>query len=250
MIYRQFLAMRKGLLWFLVIVAGVAAIGVATQVSQGHGHPQISLREVVMSSAWPCSMFAAVFGIGLANASRGPARIIWTLPAARWQLALQLLAIDAIGIAIALVVTCCVFYASFISMSGASGVHGSLDWGTPFVALSFLFAVYGWSAIIGVLLRRVAFRAVSFPLLLLWALFGQMGGVFGAILRAPIALNPFAILMNVSGTIELRAAGGNLIGQSLAWMAGGWEIPMLLGTGLVLCAATVVLWQRAEVLPA
>jgi hypothetical protein len=253
MIYREFLVMRKALLWYFGILIGLWIAGLALTITQQHtGDNNTDLGSIAVGGAWAVCVFAAIFGVALGNASREPARVLWVLPLERWKSALSVLAVDALGVAIAFVGST-ILAVSFFLVLGLflpSHLRGSIDWNVTFQSLLFVYAVYGWSAVVGMIGRRVAYVGIaSLPLLLMWMMFGSMGGVFGTALRAPIAANPFAVYTSgflVASPHEAPHLG--TIGQSLLWMANGWETPILAATALVACAIAVVLWQRSEVL--
>ncbi len=254
MIYREFLVMRKALLWFFGILVALWILGLVMVLTQQHrGDNSTDLATMAVPSAWAVCIFASIFGVALGNASREPARVLWVVPSERWRSAMQILAVDALGMTVAFAGTMLVSVLFFVVLGLFMPAHlrGSFDWGITIQCLLFVYAVYGWSAVVGMLGRRVAYVGIaSLPLLLLWDAFGSIGGVFGAALRAPIAANPFAVFTSgqIIANTQVRPGQMGAIAQSLLWMGNTWEAPVLAATALVACALAVALWQRSEVL--
>jgi len=252
MIYREFLVMRKALLWFFAILLAFWILGLILVVTQhDRGNTSTDLNAIAVPGAWAVAIFAAIFGVALGNGSREPARVLWVLPSERWKSALQILAVDAVGIVIAFAGTVALSVLFFVALGLFTPVwmRGSIDWGITLQSLLFVYAVYGWSSFAGMLGRRVAYLGIaSLPFLLLWSSFAQMGGVFGAALRAPLAANPFAVYSSafVIANEHVRPDKMGAVLQSLQWMGSTWEAPVLAATALVACAIAVALWQRAE----
>lgn len=259
MIYREFLVMRKALLWFVGCTTASMLVFVAVQLSQYRSHLYTDLNELHVPVAWVVTVFAAIFGVALGNASRGPARVLWVLPAKRWTLALQIFAVDAVGIIVAyagVFVEAMLFFL-IMGLFEPVSIRGSIDWAAVALSLLFIYAVYGWSAAVGMLGRRVAYCGIaSLPLLLFWRMFAEAGGTFGEVLRAPIAANPYAVY-EISFSIQrarwaaihIESAPDRLL-RSLFWMGNTWEAPVLAMIAVLTCAIAVFLWQQAEVLNA
>jgi hypothetical protein len=256
MTYREFLVMRKALLWFIGCTTGLMLLMVIVQFSQYRGgNLSTDLNELHVPVAWVVTIFAAIFGVALGNASREPARVFWVLPSERWKLALQIVAVDAAGIVVAYagVLAAAVAFFLLAGLFEPANLRGSIDWAGVARSLVFVYAVYGWSALVGILGRRVAYCGLaSLPFLLLWTMFSNVRGAFGELVRLPILVNPFSVYA-MGFTLSHPATDlDKPMAHSLLRLAvaGGWETPILLATALLTCAIAVVLWQRAEVLSA
>jgi len=258
-IYRELLVMRKALLWYFGIVIGLSILALIMMATASHrGTDNTDLQGISVPCAWMALIFAAIFGVALGNASREPARVLWVLPADRLRSALEVVGVDLVASAVAYAGTIAVSYVFFIADGLVRPVihRGSIDWGLALEGLCLVWAVYGWSAVTGVLLRRIAYAGiVSFPFLLLWMMFGSMEGRFGELLRFPIATNPLAVFSNGFAVeaiathqfVPTHREMGEIV-ASLMWMGTTWETPLLLATAVAGCAIAVLVWRRAEVL--
>jgi hypothetical protein len=231
MIYRQFLVMRKALLWYAGILAGAAIFMIG---SIAMGNTQLCGDRTLLSSwaegsGMAAMIFAAIYGVGLGNASREGARIFWVLPQGRLRAGLALLGVDMAGVivavALAFVGTCVVFGVGLPMQNSDCRVVNDLGLQKLGIALGFPLAVYGWCTLTGMLLRRVAYMGVVFlPVGLLWMLFAQQPHILGRFLHSIAFANPFTI---------------NYAAASSVWQV--W--------GIVIVTLTIALslWQRAEV---
>ncbi len=68
--------MRKAVLWFVGITTAGTLVMAIVQLSQFRGHLSTDLNELHVPVAWVVTIFAAIFGVALGNASRGP----WETP--------------------------------------------------------------------------------------------------------------------------------------------------------------------------
>jgi hypothetical protein len=250
MIYREYLVMRKALLWFLGIFAALLLIGfIAGSVHTGPRDQNLS--ALVVASGWLAAIFASIFGVALGNGSREAARVLWVLPVARWKVALQTVAVDLAGSTVAFA---CVFamILAFLTFKGMPLKVETLQTAHPAdvaMALAMAYATYGWSALIGILGRRMAYAGVvALPALLIWMIMAQLHSSTFALLRVPAVLNPFAV--DVAG-LELASYAHHHfdldpIATSLQWLGTTWTIPVLGAILLATCALAVTLWQRAE----
>ena len=247
--------MRRAVLWFVGVTTAAMLIMVIVQVSQSRsGTLSTDLDELQVPVGWVVTVFAAIFGVALGNASRGPARVLWVLPVERWKLAVQTFAVDAVGIvaAYAGVFVGSILFFLIMGLFVPVQVRGSIDWGGVGQSLLFVYAVYGWSAMVGTIGRRVAYCGLaSLPLLLFWLMFAGAGGIFGRLLRAPIAANPYAVyqisleLRHARTFVGIQSNPDRLL-QSLFWIGSSWEAPVLVMIGLLTCGIAMLLWQRAE----
>jgi hypothetical protein len=231
MIYREFLVMRKALLWYTGILAAAAIFmigSIATGNTQLCGE-RTSLGAWAEGSGIAATIFAAIYGVGLGNASREGARVFWVLPQGRLRAGLGLLGVDMAGVvvavALAFVGTCIVFGVGLPMQHSDCRVINDLGLQKLGIAIGFPLAVYGWCAVTGMLLRRVAYMGVVFlPVGLLWMLLYQQPHMLGRFLRSIAFANPF--------TINYAAA------------SGVWQV---WGIVIVTLAIALALWQRAEV---
>jgi hypothetical protein len=228
-IYREFLVMRKALLWYFGIIAAVASVFIASiswrQTLMCGQHTTVS--SWLLSSAATAMVFTAIFGVGLGNASREGARIFWVLPQGRLRSGLALICVDLIAGVGALVIT---FIGSLIVMTAGIAIQhtscvvtNDLDVQKIAVAVGFPLAVYGWCTLTGMLLRRVAYMGVIFfPLGLLWLAFSQAENEVGDFLRSIAFANPFNMFKEMAA------------------------LP-LWGIAIATVTIALVLWQRADV---
>ena len=251
MMYREFLVMRKAVLWYAVVF--LAIVIVATIASAGkHSSTNTDLTGLVVPAGWCAAIFGAIFGVALGNASREPARIMWTLPTARWRSGLAIIGVDALGIVVAFIIPV-VAALAILGLEYARGcnviVRWNLDWYLLVVTFAFVYASYGWSVVLGIVGRSVPYLGiVSLPALLLWEALSGSNGWFGDALRAPIAANPYAILAAFQALGTIHRPVGNAMLEALAWMGTAWELPVLMATAVGTCAIAVVFWQRSQVL--
>lgn len=232
MIYRESLVMRKALAWFAGIVLAFMLIVPATSHSNS-----IDYAGIANGSAWLAAIFASVFGVALGNGSREAARVLWVLPAPRWVLALQVIAVDLLGATAAFA---CV-YVLLLAVAGLRfrmNPHGTLSATDIAMALAMVYGTYGWSTLVGMLGRRMAYCGTfALPALLIWMILAQSPSAMGAMLRAPLAANPFAVYN--AGLIPM---------PSLQWLGTTLATPVLTLIAVTTCGLAVALWQRAEVL--
>jgi hypothetical protein len=228
-IYRQFLVMRKALLWYFgIIVAAVAIfiVSVATRQTLMCGQNS-SLSGLLSVSSATAVIFPAIYGVGLGNASREGARVFWVLPQGRLRSALALICVDCLGSIAALAITfagtAIVMYVGIALQQTGCVVAKDLNAENIAVAVGFPLAVYGWTALTGMLLRRVAYMGIVFlPIGLIWLGVSHMHNDLGALLQSIAFANPFNML---------------------------WPMmPLQLwGIAIVTLAIALALWQRAEV---
>ncbi len=248
MIYREYLVMRKALAWYACIILVLALIDLAPFRTGG---VRLDYGDIAFSAGVFAGLFAWIFGVALGNGSREAARVLLVLPTERWKLALQVIAVDLAGATAAFVfqyvitllvvaITALHFRVEIRGFSGADII----------LALALTYATYGWSALVGMCGRRIAYCGlVAAPVLAIWMTVAQWPDRIGAILRAPIVANPFAVF---NATIAIRSweqhrYAIDTISSSLQWLGTTWETPVLLAIAAAACALAVVLWQRAQV---
>jgi hypothetical protein len=248
MIYREYLVMRKALAWYGGIVL---VLMLSNFIWHGTGDVRVSYGTVAAQSGSFAAIFAWIFGVALGNGSREAARVLWVLPASRLKLALQLIAVDLAGITVAFA---CEYAATlllflFAGLRVRAELQGTFDAGYILLSLALAFAVYGWSAVVGMLGRRMPYCGIiAAPALAIWLTIAQSPATIGAILRAPIVANPIAVF---NTSIALYAwhhqhAALDAVSTSLLWLGTTWETPVLAAIAVATCGLAVVLWQRAE----
>ena len=238
MIYREYLVMRKALAWFaaivltLMLIVPAARDGVAVSFNNA-----IGFADITNGAAWLAAIFASIFGVALGNGSRETARVLWVLPTSRWQLALQVIAVDLAGATVAFACVFALFPAVAWLRLGAS-LHGTLSATDIAMALVMVYATYGWSALVGMLGRRMAYAGIiALPLLMIWMIFALAQTPVATILRPLAIANPFAVY-----NAGLHAM------SPLQWLGTAWTTPVLVAIAVVTCGLAVALWQRAQVI--
>lgn len=249
MIYREYLVMRNALVWYAGIVLAIMLLNLIL-LHKGDG---VDYASIAVQSGSFAALFAWIFGVALGNGSREAARVLWVLPAERWKLALQVIAIDLAGITVAFA---CEFAAMLLLLTLGSlrftvQIHGTLSVASIVLALALAYAAYGWSALVGMLGRRVPYCGIiSAPALIIWMTVAQSPATIGAILRAPIVANPIAVFNTVMALGALRSHHSTLdaVSSSLQWLGTGWETPVLVAITVATCGAAIALWQRADLI--
>jgi len=252
MIYREYLVMRKGLVWFAGLLAIMLIIVVFSQSIEG----KVDYADIAAASGWLSAIFASIFGVALGNGSREAARMLWVLPTERWKAALQLIAVDLVGttVAFACVYFAFVFYLAFVGLHLRMGTMGTVSAADIAMALAMAYATYGWSALAGMLGRRVAYGGIiALPALMIWMILAQSQVTsIAAILRGPIVANPF-VVFNTALALSSWAHHRfplDTVASSLQWLGTASETPVLVAIAIVTCGFAVALWQRAQVLSA
>lgn len=248
MIYREYLVMRKALAWYASIVVVLAVI---TALMPPKGVTKLYYGDVAITAGAFAAAFGWIFGVALGNGSRQAARILWVLPAERWKIALQLIAVDLIGTTIAFAFAYLVELAPLATSGAKVQFLGTVSPADIFLTLGLAYATYGWSTIIGMVGRRVAyFGIIAAPALAIWLTVAESSAPIAQILRAPIVANPFAVFnmrlaMNASAQFH---SAFDRVTVSLQWLGTSWETPALFAIAAATCALAVVLWQRAQLI--
>lgn len=247
MIYREYLVMRKALAWFAGVLLVIILVGLISRVIQTTP-AETDYADIYVSSGWLAAIFGSIFGVALGNGSREAARVLWVLPAARWKLALQVIAVDLARTTVAFACA----YAVILSFLALADRHfttemlGRVSAAGIVMALAMAYATYGWSALAGMLGRRVPYCGIiALPALMVWMIFPQ-----SPILRAPMVANPF-VVFNSGLTLNSWAHHPftlDPVTSSLRWLGTDWATPVLLAIAVATCGLAVALWQRTEVI--
>jgi hypothetical protein len=248
MIYRELLVMRKALTWYFIVVFALcvwAVFWLWSYATPG-SHSSIDVGFITGPIAWSVSVFPAIFGVALGNGSREASRVLWTLPVARWVFALRTIAVDLGAIVVAFAGTFVLALLVFAAQGLRQPVElrASIDWASVATAIAFLFALYGWAALTGMLGRRVPYLGIAaYPFLLVWWIFSNARGPIGDLLRTPLILNPAAVF----ATVGYRRPDLGALGNAVVSLGPAWQFSTLAAIFVLTCAASVYLWQRAEV---
>jgi membrane-bound metal-dependent hydrolase YbcI (DUF457 family) len=237
MIYREYLVIRKALAWF----AGVLAI-VLVLVALSWRNGTSDYAGITVTSGWLAMLFASIVGVALGNGSREAARVLWVIPTERWKLALQVIAVDLAGVSVA-------FVLAFAGQGLTMNMRGTVGAADIVMAVVMAYAVYGWSAVLGMLGRRMAYCGViSLPVLIAWFSAAQSPNALGGVLRAPVLANPLAVFNTTLAINGWQNHHFSLdpVSLSLQWLGTSWETPVLVAISAATCAVAVAVWQRAE----
>ncbi|MEO9262883.1 MAG: hypothetical protein ABI282_02220 [Candidatus Baltobacteraceae bacterium] len=258
MMYRQTFVMRRAVAWFTALLGALffAAVGIQT-LSHNQSRVSMTLDDSIFFVCWAAGVFAVVYGAGLGNGSREAARVLWTIPKPRWKNALSVVFIDAMGLLCALVAGVLATYVVIALFSGPVRVEYMLtrgfSWMGLLIAALFLFALYGWSAVVGMLGRRMPYAGLlAYPLILLWSTFSNLPGKFGDLLRSILVANPLADYSYAYGSLVAHAKPSMLNPSmtALSHVQASNFPAILLAIGAVGCGIAIVLWTRSEILNA
>ena len=249
MIYREFLVMRKALLWFLGIALVCSLIAFGLSASHDHRTTNGAISELLVPVAYTVATgFAAIFGVALGNASREPSRVLWTLPESRLRSALSVIAVDIAAITLAVAgamaaVLVAVYFYALIGMA-APQIKWNVDWLTVARMLVFNYAVYGWCALAGMLLRRMAYGGIiALPAMIFIMIPTQIHSALGVFFRYLCLVDPWVIVQAAH-----PGAKEDPLAQFLAWVTPESSTMLLCAIALGTCAVATALWQRSEVL--
>lgn len=251
MIRREYLVMRKALAWYACIAFALVLLNfTGTHMAAMEGGI-FDYGTVVMTAGVFSAVFAWIFGVALGNGSREAASVLWLLPQPRWKVALQLIAVDLAGVTAAYVIECALMLAFFAFASLRSGVqiHGAAAASGVFLTLALAYAMYGWSALIGMLGRRVPYCGLlAAPALAAWLTIAEAHARIADVLRGVAVANPIAVFNTAIAFSAHQQYRNSLDGvsRSLQWLASGWEAPVLIAISIATCGLAVILWQRAE----
>ena len=250
MIYREWLVMRKAVLVFVGVVVALTLL--FDWAGAARSHMQVTFVGMFSSAAWFTAIFASIFGVALGNGSREGARVFWILPKARWRSALEVIGVDFAGIAVAfscVVVASVALNAVFAALyPSTASMHWNFDWHAALAAVLMPLAVYAWSALVGMLGRRIPYVGLAvMPVLMIWFGLAQADTILGQVLRAPIATNPIVVYEMQSLPAKHDKDFGPFL-NGLLWMTPDIGLAVLIAIAIVGCATAIALWQRSEVL--
>lgn len=255
MMYRQLLVVRKALVVLFAVTLALSLLMAFANLSL-HGadrfYSPLGFALLVLV-AWSLAVFATIYGAAFAGTSREPACVLWLLPAPRWRLAAQAMAVDVVALVAAYALLVAVIYVPEIPVIGLRQVASMLaqvTWQQIVFALAFPLAIYGYSALLGVLLRRVAFAGLAVvPIGIVLALFARDPA--GGLLRALAPLDPIAVFTQSAKVpgLKLHVDGfaSDRLAQSLHWLTPDIGIALLFLLGILSCAAAVGVWSRAQI---
>lgn len=251
MMYRQFLVMRKALMWLLIgalVFWGWFAVNNIFLKGSDRFNGTLDFT-LVTAVAWPLALFAALYGAAFSSMSREPARYLWTLPKPRWRSALEAIAADVTALAVAYIALAVIIYAPEVPVIGARPVFGMLSHVSlqyALLAFALPLAAYGYGAAVGMLFRRAPFVGVTtVPVFLLWMIFANDPA--DGFMRTFGVLNPFLVFTQANRLPQLHVSFGSRVDAALHWITPDIGIAILVATTLICCTLTACLWSRAEV---
>jgi hypothetical protein len=242
--YMPYLRVRRAVLVYLSIAAGVTVTAIALRFWPGSvpvvthvesHHRSVDLAMIVSGAVALAGGLATVFGLNLAAENDGHLELAWTKPVSRAGYALGVFAVDIAALAACTIFTalCGVaiveVYAGYqaVALSGGDALLGTLAFcGLP-------VCVYAWIAALSASLKRNrgTISGIFWPLMIvLLALRAVSVPAVHAVVSALDLFNPIAIF-STSGNDPQTAL------WSYAW---GWLV------AAILLAAAVVQWRRLE----
>ena len=256
MMYREFLVMKKAVIALTIIALIPSLIFAYAQLSL-HGADRFSSPlsfALTTLIGWSLALFASIYGAAFAGTSREAARTLWVLPSARWRNAALAMMVDVASIFVACAILIAIMYVPelpFIGPAKIASMLANFDPHALLFALAFPFAVYGYSALVGMLLRRAPFAGVAvIPVGVIWTMLAQDPA--SSLLRALAPFNPVALMTHSAKApgLQVKFSGFTVdrLGAALHWLTPNIAIAMLLVLGAAACAAAVGLWSRAQIL--
>jgi hypothetical protein len=256
MIYRESLVMRKALLWFF---AATIALNVLWLFTPSPRENHAALGSVIGGFVlFALIAFAAIYGVALGNASREPARVLWTLPRPRWRNALDIVEMDLLAMVVLALGVVAIGYVAIVTRFGPAHLFAWLSTVNGLdVSLTFgmAFGIYGWSALFGVLFRRIPYAGlIALPVLAVGQQAAALPGILGSAMRwilvaDPITLKTWASISRLPagtvGRVELTAVP---LYEHLHGFQPVDCVYALFAVSIGTCALAIFMWQRAEVL--
>jgi len=231
---------RKAVLVFLAIVAAVQII--FTFVAAAHGKYHAEFRDMFPGGAWFTAVFASLVAARHFGRSRPRTSALGTVVA---DLAAIVVATGLV-IVVSTAVTQVMVYV-FPATNTFSWL--AFDWHIAAAPFFLPIAVYAWSAVLGVIGRRVPYGGVvTVPLLMIWYAVANMHNLVAAVLRIPVVANPMVIYAFDSFSTGHPAEFSPLVG-ALSWLTPNLVIVVLTTIAFAGCALAVLLQnQRLELL--
>jgi hypothetical protein len=248
MIYREYLVMRKALVWFAGITVLIELLDL---LFPPKGLQKVPWDDVVVTAGVFAACFAWIFAVALGNGSRQAARVLWVLPAERRKVALQVIAVDFAGIVAAFIWFCAIDVLMLAVPSEKAQLRGPLTGSAAAFVLTGIFAIYGWGALVGIIGRRMPYAAIiATPALAIWLTIAEQKFAISPIFRAPILANPFAVI-NTRTALQAWQEHHwaiDIVSRQLIWLGTTWETPVLAAITIATCGLAILLWQRAQVI--
>ncbi len=256
MMYRQFLVMRKAIVVLTIVTLIPSLIFAYSNISL-HGSDRFDSPlsfALITLIGWSLALFASIYGAAFAGTSREAAQTLWVLPTDRRRSAALAMLVDLGGILVACGALIVVTYLPQLPVIGPAQIGAMLsqfDVHALLFALAFPFAVYGYSALLGMLLRRAAFAGIAVvPIGVIWTMLAQDPA--SGVLRMLAPLNPVALITHSAKApglhVKINGFAPDRLGASLHWLTPNLAIGMLFALGAIACAAAVTLWSRAQLL--
>ncbi len=251
MIYRQFLVMRKAVGIYVGSFFALLFLWMLyATISFGRDGTSGPLTELLPMAGWLTAFFGAAYGAGLGSGAREASRVLWVMPVPRWRSAMEIVAVDLAGMIVSFFGLIAAFVASFAVLApfhhATLDITWSLDPVRTIMWLGFAFAVYGWSAMAGMIVRRVPYVGIAvLPLFLFWDFLADGANSFSAFLRTIIVANPFSL---VAYSDLPTNSPHSLLVQHLSWLTPPTVVELLAVIIIATVGLATVLWQRAQVL--
>lgn len=248
MMYREFLVMRKALAWYAGIVVLIQVIGL---MFPPNGVQKVDYDDIAVTAGVFAGAFAWIFAVALGNGSRAAARVLWVLPAERWKVAMQVIAVDFAAIIVAFLWFCACDFLTLQVPSEKAQLVGVVRAADVALVLTGAFATYGWGALVGMLGRRMPYCGIiATPALAIWLTIAEQHFAISPFFRAPILANPFAVINTRTALAAWQQHHWaiDVVTKSLLWLGTRWETPVLCAITIATCGVAILLWQRAQVI--
>jgi hypothetical protein len=240
--YMPYLRVRRAVLIYVCVAAGITLVAVALRLWPG-AHVTIgdaaehSYVDVAMLGAGAAALvggLATVLGLNLAAENEGHLELAWTKPVSREGYALGVFAVDIGAIAACIVFTALCGAIVVDVFSGFQAIAASTgdDLLRTFAFCGLPLLVYAWIAAMSASLKRNrgAVAGLFWPLMLAVGLLQSV--------RIP-AVHVAASALNLINPLSIYTSGAGRL-PSLWTFAWGWLI------AAILLAAALAQWRRLE----